>query len=107
MTARRKELPSADTLVALKRSIRSHGILASVGLFLLFGVAIAWAGATEFAGAVIASGQFAVDSSVKKVQHPTGGIVEALRVRDGDRVKAGDELLRLDQTLTRVNLAII
>ena len=43
-----------------------------------------WAATTEFAGAVIAQGQVVVDSNVKKVQHPTGGIVGELRVRDGD-----------------------
>jgi HlyD family secretion protein len=41
------------------------------------------------------------------VQHPTGGIVGELHVRDGDRVKAGDILVRLDDTVTRANLAIV
>jgi HlyD family secretion protein len=44
---------------------------------------------------------------VKKVQHPTGGVVGEVRVRDGDRVKAGDILIRLDETVTRANLAIV
>jgi HlyD family secretion protein len=48
-----------------------------------------------------------VDSNVKKVQHPTGGIVGDLRVRDGDLVKAGDLLIRLDETVTRANLQIV
>jgi HlyD family secretion protein len=48
-----------------------------------------------------------VDSNVKKVQHPTGGIVGELRVRDGDRVKQGDIVVRLDDTVTRANLAIV
>ena len=41
------------------------------------------------------------------MQHPTGGVVGELRVRDGDRVKAGDILVRLDETVTRANLAIV
>jgi HlyD family secretion protein len=41
------------------------------------------------------------------VQHPTGGIVGELRVRDGDRVKQGDVVVRLDDTVTRANLAIV
>jgi HlyD family secretion protein len=41
------------------------------------------------------------------VQHPTGGVVGEVRVRDGDRVKAGDTLVRLDETVTRANLAIV
>jgi len=48
-----------------------------------------------------------VDSNTKKVQHPTGGVIGELLVRDGDRVKAADVVARLDQTVTRANLAII
>ena len=66
-----------------------------------------WAATTEFAGAVIAPGSLVVESNVKKVQHPTGGVVGELRVRDGDRVKAGDVVVRLDETVTRANLAIV
>ena len=44
---------------------------------------------------------------VKKVQHPLGGIVGELRVHDGDVVKAGDVVIRLDATQTQANLAII
>jgi biotin carboxyl carrier protein len=65
------------------------------------------AGDHQLSGALIASGSVVVDSNVKKVQHPTGGVVGELRVRDGDRVKAGDVIARLDQTVTRANLAVI
>ena len=41
------------------------------------------------------------------MQHPTGGVVGEVRVHDGDRVKAGDILVRLDETVTRANLAIV
>ena len=73
----------------------------------LAGAVGGWAGTTQLSGALIASGSIVVDSNVKKVQHPTGGVVGELRVRDGDRVKAGDIVARLDQTVTRANLAII
>src|SRR5438874_4023549 len=66
-----------------------------------------WSATTEFSGAVIAAGQLVVDSNVKKVQHPTGGVVGELNVKDGDRVKAGDVVIRLDDTQTRANLAIV
>ena len=65
-----------------------------------------WATTTEIAGAVIASGSVVVESNVKKVQHPTGGIVGELLVRDGDHVKAGDVVVRLDATITRANAAV-
>ena len=48
-----------------------------------------------------------VDSNVKKVQHLTGGIVDELLVREGARVRSGEVVLRLDETITRVNLAIV
>lgn len=66
-----------------------------------------WASTAELSGAVIGQGSIIVDSSVKKVQHPTGGVVSELRVRDGDRVKAGDILVRLDKTQTLANATII
>ncbi|NNM70916.1 HlyD family type I secretion periplasmic adaptor subunit [Enterovirga aerilata] len=89
------------------RSLRNHlaaGV--AVATFLVAGVG-GWAATTELSGAVIAPGMLVVDSNVKKVQHPTGGVVGELRVRDGDRVKSGDVLLRLDETVTRANLAIV
>jgi HlyD family secretion protein len=66
-----------------------------------------WAASTELAGAVIAPGSLVVDSRVKKVQHPTGGVVGELHVQEGAAVKAGDVLIRLDDTITRANLALI
>ncbi|ESY93007.1 biotin/lipoyl-binding protein, partial [Mesorhizobium sp. L48C026A00] len=88
-------------------SIRRHlvaGLLASV---IFVGGAGAWAAFTNLSGAVVASGHFVVDSYVKKVQHPTGGVVGEILVREGDKVKAGDILMRLDATQTRANLAIV
>nr|WP_238180273.1 HlyD family type I secretion periplasmic adaptor subunit [Methylobacterium haplocladii] len=66
-----------------------------------------WATMTEISGAIIAPGQLVVESDVKKVQHPTGGVVGELRVREGDRVKAGDVLIRLDETQTRASLDMV
>lgn len=74
--------------------------------FVTFGIG-GWAATTELTGAVIGQGVIVVDSSVKKVQHPTGGVVGELRVREGDRVKAGDILVRLDETQTLANATII
>src|SRR6476659_11111726 len=90
-----------------QRSIRLH-IAAGVGVaMLLVGGVGGWAATSEVSGAVIAAGQIVVDSNVKKVQHPSGGIVGDLRVRDGDRVRTGDIVVRLDDTITRANLAIV
>ena len=89
------------------RSIRNH-LLAGIAAAVLVGCGIGgWAATTELSGAVIASGALVVDSNVKKVQHPTGGIVGELRVRDGKRVNAGEVVVRLDDTQTRTQLMIV
>jgi membrane fusion protein, type I secretion system len=80
------------------------GLVVVIALTCGFGV---WAATAQIAGAVIASGTVVVDSNVKKVQHLTGGVVGALYVHDGDHVKAGQILIRLDDTITRANLAIV
>lgn len=86
--------------------MRRHLRIGTGAIFLLVGGLGGWAALADISGAVIALGTVVVESDVKKVQHPSGGIVGELRVRDGDLVKAGDVLLRLDETLTRANLAI-
>lgn len=90
-----------------RQSIRSH-LIAGVLIVLVLGFGVGgWAATVQISGALIAQGSVVVDQNVQKVQHPTGGIVGELRVRDGDRVKAGDILVRLDETVMRANLAII
>ena len=91
----------------MQRSIRRHLIVGLATVALLAGGVGGWAFTTEIAGAVIAPGFLVVDTNVKKVQHPTGGIVGQLFVRDGQRVKAGDLVVRLDDTIVRANLAIV
>lgn len=89
------------------RSISRHMLAGLVIVIVLTGGVGGWAGTMTLSGALIAQGSIVVDSNVKKVQHPTGGIVGELRVRDGDRVKQGDVVVRLDDTVTRANLAIV
>jgi HlyD family secretion protein len=90
-----------------RRSMRRHLIAAAVVVLVLVVGVGGWGATAVISGAVVASGSLVVDSNVKKVQHPTGGIVGELRVRDGDHVHAGDIVVRLDETVTRANLAIV
>ena len=92
---------------ATRRSMRRHLVAAIVVVLVLVVGVGGWAATTAISGAVVASGSVVVDSNVKKVQHPTGGIVGELRVHDGDRVHAGEIVVRLDETVTRANLAIV
>ena len=90
-----------------RESIRQHIVIGcAVVAFLAIGLG-GWASTAEIAGALIAQGSLVVDSNVKKVQHPTGGVVGEVRAHDGDHVRAGDILVRLDETVTRANLAIV
>ncbi len=90
-----------------RRSMR-HALLggAATACMLVFGVG-GWAATAQLAGAVIAPGTVVVDTNVKKVQHPTGGIVSELLVREGQVVQAGDVVVRLDDTITRANLGVV
>ena len=66
-----------------------------------------WAAIAELSGAVIAGGSIVVETNLKKVQHPTGGVIGELSIRDGSQVKAGQVLMRLDETVTKANLAMV
>ena len=72
---------------------------------LLAGLGIgAWA---NIGGAVIAHGLVAVSSDTKKIQHPAGGVVREILVRNGSVVSGGDVLLILDETVNGANLAMV
>src|SRR3954465_7811149 len=91
----------------LECSLRRNVLAVSLAALLLAPGLGGWAATTEFHGAVIAQGQLVVDSNVKKVQHPTGGVVGELNVREGDHVQAEQILIKLDDTQTRANLQIV
>ena len=101
------ELLPAAAPGSSRASIHRHLLAGCLIVLLLAGGVGGWAATTQIAGALIAQGSVVVDSNVKKVQHPTGGVVGKLNVQDGDRVKAGDILVQLDDTITRANLAIV
>ena len=73
---------------------------------LVFGIG-GWAAQAKLSGAVITQGQVAVSQQVKLIQHRDGGIVSEIAVKNGDHVRKGDVLIRLDETQTRVELTIV
>jgi HlyD family secretion protein len=92
---------------ANRQAIRRTLLMGSVAMVVLIGGIGGWAMGTNLSGAVIAPGALVVESNVKKVQHLSGGVVGELLVRDGDRVREGQVVLRLDDTITRSNLTVV
>ena len=86
------------------RSLRRTGMAVAIALV---GIVGGWAVTTEIAGAVIATGKVIAAGNTKKVQHPTGGVVGRIFARDGQRVRAGEVLIRLDGTVARTNRDIV
>jgi HlyD family type I secretion membrane fusion protein len=80
------------------------------GLAVIVGGALAlggWMTLAPLSGAVIAPGFVKVDLNRKVVQHQEGGIVRAIRVRDGDKVKEGQELVLLDDVRIDAQLDLL
>lgn len=82
-------------------------LLGFLALAVLVGVLGYWSVQARISGAVIASGMIQVESNRQVLQHPQGGVVGELLVKDGDTVRAGDVLLRFDDAQLRSELAII
>jgi membrane fusion protein len=98
------EMKQANTTNA---SILTHSaavILLAIGLLVGLG---SWAALAKLAGAVVASGRVVVEGNSKKIQHLSGGIVSEIDVAEGDRVEAGQVLLRLSATIVQANLSIV
>ncbi|SFS13191.1 HlyD family type I secretion periplasmic adaptor subunit [Sphingomonas jatrophae] len=94
------DIPDPDS--ALRRNMRIGMIV--VGALVL--VLVALATLVQISGAVIGHGDVTVASKVKKIAHPTGGVIAEVYVRDGDRVRAGQPLMRLDSTVSSVSAEV-
>ena len=98
--------------LAARRSVLepalARRLLLGLTLIVLMVVSVGgWAATTPIGGAVIASGFVVVESNIKKVQHPTGGIVAEINVKNGNVINAGDVVISLDDTQARANLGIV
>ena len=81
-----------------------------VGLFalvLFFGGFIGWASYAQLSSAAVAFGSLGIDTNRKNIQHLEGGIVRAIKVREGQHVKSGQILIELDQTRARANIILL
>lgn len=87
-----------------ERSVVRFGVLT---LVIGFGGFLLWAGLAPLDEGVPGTGIVSVDTKRKTVQHLRGGVVEKIEVREGDHVKAGDVLIRLNDTEVTAQLDIV
>jgi protease secretion system membrane fusion protein len=103
--------PAADAAPAAEGELHDDARRASrIGLWALglgFGGFLLWAAFAPLDEGVPSQGMVAIDTKRKAVQHPTGGIVKEVHVREGDRVREGQLLMRLDQAASRANYEAI
>ena len=88
-------------------SARRPVIVGLVTVGLLVGGFGGWTLFTEIDGAIVSSGQLEVAQNRQIVQHPDGGVVAGIAVKEAQPVKAGDLLIRLDGNLLQSELAIV
>lgn len=100
-------LLSKGTAPGRSLGVMRHIIFTSVVMGVLCIGVVGWAGQAKLSGAIIAQGSVVVDRNVKKVQHSLGGIVAEIAVKNGDVVREGDLLLRLDATQIKAEIGVI
>lgn len=100
--------PTDDTLLTSLHTdetpIRNIGIAV---LAITFGLLGSWGYFAPLDSSALAPGFVAVKSYRKTIQHLDGGIVEEILVKDGDIVKEGETLIRLDDTEIKAQLEIL
>lgn len=74
---------------------------------LFFGGFLGWAALAPLESAAVAPGVVSVDTNRKTVQHLEGGIIRDILVRDSTQVRAGQVLIRLDDTQPRARLELL
>lgn len=82
-------------------------LVGCAALVILVGGLGIWSVRTRLAGAIISQGVIEVQSNRQVVEHPDGGVVGEIYVRDGDQVKDGDLLVRLDDTFLLSEKSIV
>ena len=98
---------STDPDKTLDSSIRTQLVIGSVlAAILVFGVG-GWSALTSIESAVIAPATVVVEASKKAVQHDAGGIISQINVKNGDKVRQGDVLFRLDGTQVAAEIAAL
>lgn len=103
-----KAVPGQDGAdIARAWSARTHIVVGLLALALLVGGFGTWSVTTDISGAIIAPGQIESEQNRQVVQHPDGGVIDEIEVKEGDLVEAGDILIRLDPEQLQSELTIV
>lgn len=90
-----------DNRDAVMQSARSPIVFGIWVMLIFFGFFGVWAALAPLNSAAIARGTVVVDSSKRTIQHLEGGIIQEILVRDGDKVEAGQPLIKLSPTAAK------
>ncbi len=99
-----KAQADVDFYESMSRSSRRtarFGAIVLIAFLVVFG---AWAGMAMLSGAIVAAGHFVATGENKIVQHPDGGVIREIKVREGDKVEAGQVLMVLEETTPKAEL---
>jgi len=95
---------SADVSV---ESWKRPALIGYAVIALTFGVMGSWSALARLDRAVVAPGTVTIESSRKTIQHLEGGLVNDIRVKEGQQVKEGDVLLRLAPLQAKANADLV
>jgi HlyD family secretion protein len=110
LVAREERLPAVHLVIppapVVPAQPRTGGtiLFGFVAMAVFFGAFVAWSVLAPLTEAAIAPGMIKVEGTRRTVQHLEGGIVREILVRDGDRVTAGQTLVRLDDIRSGADL---
>jgi len=93
-----------DFYESMSRSSRRTARLGAIVLIVFLVTFGAWAGMAMLSGAIVAAGHFVATGENKIVQHPDGGVIREIKVREGDKVEAGQVLMVLEETTPKAEL---
>lgn len=98
--------PDTPLPMAPEIHLRRYTRQSRIAAFCLLAIAFLLGVVVQLTSAVVAYGDVTVDSKVKKISHPTGGVIAKINVRDGDKVRRGQVLLQFDTAVSGVSAVV-
>jgi len=107
MNSKERQSLDNEEQMPLKTNTKPIILIALLGLIFGLGAVLAWASFAPLDEGVVANGEVTVVSNKKTIQHQYGGTISEILIAEGDRVKKGQVLIRLNNAQPRANLANI